>query len=207
MRSLNIGNVPGIVIPIGENHPEQPDDYRLAGTSEFSARPCEYNVYDIIASFRHLKNLQFFVNEPWDTDDGNPHSSIKVPEGTDLPNLHRLEVGGCISKTFLLALLSASDKLRILSCVALQGGISGQDYGPPPMLFLASLQQPFPDLTTLHLCKIAELSGDRNDEASGLRWPFERDNDRAVLKDWADFLRHVSDTLVELTLEDRYLVN
>jgi hypothetical protein len=38
-----------------------------------------------------------------------------------------------------------------------------------------------------------------------VRWPFDRDNDRAVLTEGTEFLQHVSGTLVELTLEDRYL--
>lgn len=38
-----------------------------------------------------------------------------------------------------------------------------------------------------------------------LQWDFDYENDRAVLSEWAVVLSHVSKTLVELTLEDRYL--
>ena len=31
-----------------------------------------------------------------------------------------------------------------------------------------------------------------------LRWPFDQDNDRSVLAEWTDLLKHVSNTLIDL---------
>ena len=42
--------------------------------------------------------------------------------------------------------------------------------------------------------------------ANGMRWRFPRETEVEVLKDWALLMRHTSNTLEELTLENRYLV-
>ena len=51
-----------------------------------------------------------------------------------------------------------------------------------------------------------ELSEDHK-EVMHRKRPFDTDNDRSILNEWAEFLKHVSDMLVDLTLEDRYLVS
>lgn len=58
-----------------------------------------------------------------------------------------------------------------------------------------------------------EEEGEENDEdedqdrdyASGMRWRFPRESEVDQLKEWAALLRCTSSTLVELTLENRYL--
>lgn len=62
------------------------------------------------------------------------------------------------------------------------------------------------NLTHLHLCKFAELV-ESGRGLTYLRWNFDYENDRAVLSEWAVMLSNVSKTLVELTLEDRYLAS
>ena len=61
----------------------------------------------------------------------------------------------------------------------------------------------------MHSCKLAELA-ELVESGRGLTylpWNFDYENDRAVLSEWAVMLSHVSETLVELTLEDRYLAS
>lgn len=121
------------------------------------------------------------------------------------PSLRRLDVGDCIHKEFLPICLCAPEKLEQLTCVAHQEESAGQGNVPPQILLLSSLQHTFNTWTTLYLFKLAELSHEDNQAASGLRWQFEVENDRAVLHDWAGFLKRISNNLVHLRFEDRCL--
>ncbi|KAI4283516.1 MAG: hypothetical protein L6R38_002097 [Xanthoria sp. 2 TBL-2021] len=105
----------------------------------------------------------------------------------------------------MLGLLHTPENIRDLSLTTLQDGEATQEKGPGGLLFLSPIQQRFSNLTTLHLCKFAELS-ERHYEDMGLRWLFDQDNDRAILDEWKNLIPHVSATLQYLTLEDRYLV-
>jgi hypothetical protein len=99
----------------------------------------------------------------------------------------------------------------------------GQDNGPDGKVFLSNIYHRFKNLKTLHLCKLADLDPRLTDEeheddiddddwqpteyASGMRWKFPREAEVQVLEEWATLLRNCSNKLVELTIENRYLVS
>ncbi|KAF2501929.1 hypothetical protein BU16DRAFT_522802 [Lophium mytilinum] len=173
------------------------NDYIFIGIWPRDAR----NIYDVIAQFENLHTLYLFVKDWWQS------SSILGSEkavARNLQKLTNLKLGGQIHQDMLLALLARPENIQHLSLINLIQS-PGQEDGPDPVLFLRSIQKRFTNLKSLHMSKLAELTEDH--DISGARWEFDLAGEIELLREWADFLRHVSGTLRELTLENRYHVS
>ena len=198
VRSLNIGNLPGIVIPIGQEcHNGCP---QLAWVGSTAIKYCKRTVYDVIAGFKNLTELHLFIVMADDMDD--PLPEFKEPPEICLPALKRLNIGGCIDERILEALFNSPERLEECSSIYPQSAMAGQGCGPLQRVFLSGLESQFSHLTKLHLCKMGELVS----YDDGLDYMVESENDREIHKDWAEFLAKVSKSLVHLTLEARYPV-
>ena len=192
---------------------EQPWPFPTPPDSDYY-KPRE-TVWDTICCFRSLEILHIYIQQSYMYD-------IRVKELAEkmqgaLPHLKRLKIGGDVTKEMILALLStAHQKIEELGCIALLDGTVGQDYHSRGLLYLDEISslKPFPNLRSLHLCKLAELAQSRPDDEdeeytiqdSGVPWQWREDDDLNSLADWAGFIRRTSDTLESLTLEDCYLV-
>ena len=162
----------------------------------------ERSIFDIIADFSRLRCLHVYCKIS--IDDCSLDTVSRMRDA--LPELRELVIGGNINRGVVLGLLSYPENIETLSVINLQDCQAGQERHSGGLLFLEPLAPRFTSLTYLHLCKLAELvSSGRG--VTHLRWDFDYENDRAVLSDWAMLLPHVSSTLEELTLEDRYLVS
>ena len=196
-RHLKFGKVLGIAIPYD-------DDSQLDRTQTwqlfFNANVSWRTVYNVISNFRNLEQLALFVKEPFDMD----HEHEDVPQRLRFPAMKKLQVGGNLPKEVILALLATPETIEDLSCIALQDGTMSQTQEPGGLLFFSSIKERFTNLRTLHLCKMAELTEDHKGITA---WHFSQDNDYAIVRDWADFLGCASGSIVNLTLEDCYLVN
>ena len=197
VRSLKIGSLPGIAIPnISKPYQEGYPD-RLAWVGQFNDDRLQRSIYDIIFRFANLEELHLYIGEPWDADDA--WGFHFKPDYLRVPKLKRLSIGGCIHKDVLQALLDSSERLEEFSCFYPQETTADQGCGPPLTVFLNELQPRFASLTIVHLCKLAHLA----EFDDNVRF-IDIDNDRAILEDWAGFLKNVSGSIISLTLEDRY---
>jgi hypothetical protein len=196
VRSLRIGHIPG------------------TGISYDTTQLCEYylfvetggedrrNIYDVIAHFENLQTLALYVKTQCFVGE-------KVEErgkalAMNLKKLRNVKVGGQMMLEILLGLLSRPEQVQHLSLINLVY-TSGQDHGPPPIDFLEPIQARLTSLTSLHLCKSALLTEDEG--ITGLRWEWHSKWETDQLEEWRDLLHHVSGTLTELTLENRYHTN
>lgn len=124
-----------------------------------------------------------------------------------LCHLRKLKVGGDIPEVMIQNLVTpAAQNLEELSCMALLDGWASSEVDFRNLEFLFLITDPFPNLGSLHLCKIAQLSN-RSWEDMGLLWEWDPYDDNDTLSEWAAFIKHTSQSLIYLTLEDRYLVN
>lgn len=195
-RSLRMRRIEGTRVPHGDQGPG--DEMLWCGGFGGSE---SHSILNIIASLVNLQELSLWVKHSLDQDDQTEEIAANLAEG--LPNLEVAEIGGNLSEGVVLGILSRPEKLRSLSCIAPLDGQGGQESHDGGQIFLESITGSFQCLTSLHLCKLGELTTDR--DVTGLRWDFDHDGDRMVLEDWGHLLPRVSGTLVELTLEDRYL--
>ena len=210
VRTLRLARVAGIWIPNVAHHRGEVD-WILA----ISSSPGGATVYDVISSFRNIEELHFYLKGTLDYDE-RVDELAKQMSGA-LPRLCKLHIGGDLNKEVVLALLSSPESVEEFSCTALSDGTVGQDANSGGLLFLSSIQHRFSKLKKLHLCKLAELVEVHEEDSDneeplpanldpGFPWPWDRANDREVLSEWASFIKHVSDSLESLTIEDRYPV-
>ena len=159
---------------------------------------------DVIADLSRLECLHFYAKSSLD-DGFTPKKSIEHMQNA-LPELKELAIGGNIDKRMVNSLFSYPEKLERLTIMNIQDGRAGQEQFSGGLLFLEPLAPRFSHLTYLHLSKLAELSEDHWG-VMHCRFGFDHDNDRAILKEWANLLPHVSNNLSELILEDCYLIS
>ncbi|KAL8689001.1 MAG: hypothetical protein Q9218_005225 [Villophora microphyllina] len=200
VRYLDVGRLLYTAIPLIDwNKPWQWQDY-------YSTEETRRTIYDIIADLKNIEELSLYIKE-YDFMALTPGEKAKSMR---LPQLSKLKIGGIVPKQIALAMLAHPETIEELSCIGLQDGEAGQQNGPGGLFVLSSIQERFTRLRVLHLCKMAELSDiydeDGYNEPTGLRWPWDTDNDRLILDEWAGLLKGVSKTLIALTIEDRYLV-
>jgi hypothetical protein len=202
VRTLDVGRLLGINI-IHEVDASEFDYF----DSYYSATE-ERRVFDIIAKFTNLESLSIYIKSWWDDGPANPISGDALARA--LPELKHLTVGGQMPPLVLKGLVARPQGLKSLTLINLIT-TPGQEGGPDPIIFLSGEQcKSFTGLEKLHLCKLADLGRDNDndnddDYPSGMRWPFPRQGERDVLREWALLLRHTSPTLKALTLENRYL--
>ena len=167
----------------------------------------EITIYDVLSGLCNLEELHLYVKIDG-MDARRRTTRVYLP----FLRLRRLYVGGHILSSFLCSLLSAPASFEELSMLALQDFGVGQDNMPPNMLFLDRVKGKFSRLKRLHLLKQAERPEKPEENgalkryrSSGLQWPFDREGDESLLKEWGRFLERVSGTLESLTIEDSYL--
>ena len=191
VHTLKLVRTPGTGIPFEDNNGS---GFNWVMMKE------ERSIFDIIADFSRLRCLPVYCKIS--IDDISSDTVLRMHDA--LPELRELAVGGNIDRGVVLGLLSYPENMETLAVINLQDCQAGQERHSGGLLFLEPLAPRFTSLTYLHLCKLAELVSSER-EVTNLRWDFDYENDRAVLSDWAMLLPHVSSTLEELTLEDRYL--
>ena len=198
VRCIRLVRLPGIYVP----DPDVEPDRELEWIDLCTSHPTRRTVFEVIACFTKLEELHVFNKDSLDIDGQNVELAEKIWGRFEC--LRKVSLGGEISRCVVLAILSRPEEVEELSCIALLDGTVGQHNHSGALLFLRPLKDKFHRLKTLHLCRMAELS-ENHSEVMHLRWPFDLENDRALLKEWAKFIRHVSQNLVDLTFEDSFL--
>ncbi|CAG8978143.1 hypothetical protein HYALB_00013026 [Hymenoscyphus albidus] len=173
----------------------------------------------IIAEFVNLESLSVYVKSWWG---GRVEGAATLARG--LTRLRSLKVGGQFPDNLLQGLFVHAESIEHLSILNLHT-TPGQDNGPDGFALNSEIYARLTRLKSLHLCKLADLDGsmpqrerytylqqDDGDEevieyefASGMPWEFPRNSEVAVLNAWAKMLQRCSETLEEVTLENRYL--
>lgn len=158
--------------------------------------PNSSNIYDVITCLGNLETLVVFVKDYWDP--------LRIPINTSRV-LKSVFLGGQIGRDALLSLLSILENIHDLSLINIIE-VPGQDDPPMAVRFLSPIRHRFANLKALHLCRLGGQDA-ADFETQGLAWEFDGDDERHNLKEWADLLRNVCATLVELTLEIRFAVH
>lgn len=213
VQTLDVGRLHGLNILL---YPYTDDCGDFPFFDEYEGR--DRCVFDIIARFRNLESLSFYLKNWWGfADDKRNKCDTVLAEG--LTKLRSLSFGGQMPDDVLKGLFAHPQNLTDLTLVNLHA-CPGQDDGPDGIVFLTKeICQNLKSLETLHLCKLGDLDGREDydqeeddgsdhegpDYASGMRWPFPREAELDVLKEWQMLLQHTAGTLRKVTLENRFL--
>ena len=201
VRVFRVWKIPGLAIPFA-THDYNDSNWHFDVAPDHEGYATGATVYDVIADFGNLQELDLYSKATFNYDTRADELAEKMRHA--LPHLKSLRIGGEVTMEMMHALLSDRNKIEDLACIGLTDGTAGQDYHSRGLLVLSSLGHGFPHLKSLHLCKLAQLSEVEDDK--GMPWDWDSSDDYDMLEDWAAFLKKISDTLMFLTLEDRYLV-